>query len=178
MRCERSNFCELSENGYKLVRIESTPASVCCSVVLLSVLLSGCGKGLSDEQLQKVTVNAASSASATTTDLIKPVPLTASAPALLPEDTNNVAAEEGDAPRQVHEFNPADFPDACNDYVDAVSQCIDVMNKSGLEGTASLQMQLDEMQASWLKETDKSTLNNTCSSALLDIDPALRDLGC
>ena len=142
------------------------------------MLLSACGKGLSDEQLQKVTVNAASSASATTTDLIKPVPLTASAPALLPEDTNNVAAEEGDAPRQVHEFNPADFPDACNDYVDAVSQCIDVMNKSGLEGTASLQMQLDEMQASWLKEADKSNLNNTCSSALLDIDPALRDLGC
>ena len=177
MRCERSNFCELSENGYKLVRIESTPVSVCCTAVLLGVLLSGCGKGLSDEQLQKVTVNAASSASATTTDLIKPVPLTASAPALLPEDTNNVAAEEGDAPRQV-QFNPADFPDACNDYVDAVSQCIDVMNKSGLEGTASLQMQLDEMQASWLKETDKSTLNNTCSSALLDIDPALRDLGC
>ena len=178
MRCERSNFCELSENGYKLVRIESTPVSVCCTAVLLGVLLSGCGKGLSDEQLQKVTVNAASSASATTTDLIKPVPLTASAPALLPEDTNNVAAEEGDAPRQVHEFNPADFPDACNDYVDAVSQCIDVMNKSGLEGTASLQMQLDEMQASWLKEADKSNLNNTCSSALLDIDHALRDLGC
>lgn len=177
MRCERSNFCELSENGYKLVRIESTPASVCCSVVLLSVLLSGCGKGLSDEQLQKVTVNAASSASSAAPDLIKPVPLTASAPAPLPEEGNGLATE-GAAPRQVHEFNPADFPDACNDYVDAVSQCIDVMNKSGLEGTASLQMQLDEMQASWLKETDKSTLNNTCSSALLDIDPALRDLGC
>ena len=74
MRCERSNFCELSENGYKLVRIESTPVSVCCPAVLLGVLVSGCGKGLSDEQLQKVTVNAASSASATTTDLIKPVP--------------------------------------------------------------------------------------------------------
>ena len=177
MRCERSNFCELSENGYKLARITSTPVSVCSTPALLGVLLSGCGKGLSDEQLQKVTVNAASSASATTTDLIKPVPLTASAPALLPEDTN-VVAEEGDAPRQVHEFNPADFPDACNDYVDAVSQCIDVMNKSGLEGTASLQMQLDEMQASWLKEADKSNLNNTCSSALLDIDHALRDLGC
>ena len=177
MRCERSNFCELSENGYKLVRIETTPAHVCCSVVLLGLLLGGCGKGLSDEQLQKVTVNAASSASSVAPDLIKPESLTASAPASLPEETNGLAVES-DAPRQVHEFNPADFPDACNDYVDAVSQCIDVMNNSGLEGTASLQMQLDEMQASWLKETDKSTLNNTCSSALLDIDPALRDLGC
>ena len=87
-------------------------------------------------------------------------------------------AEEPKAAKPVHEFNPADFPDACNDYVDAVSQCIDVMNKGGLEGTASLQMQLDEMQASWLKETDKSNLNNTCSTALMDIDPALRDLGC
>ena len=177
LRCERSNFCELSENGYKLVRIESTPVSVCCSAVLLSLLLSSCGKGLSDEQLQKVTVKAASGASDASTDLIQPVPLTASAPpAMVPTETTDLASTS--TPRPVHEFNPADFPDACNDYVDAVSQCIDVMNKSGLEGTASLQMQLDEMQASWLKETDKSSLNNTCSSALMDIEPALRDLGC
>ena len=160
------------------MRIEFTPAYVYCSTVLLGLLLSGCGKGLSDEQLQKVTVKAASSASAASTDLIQPVPLTASAPpAIAPAETTDLATTST-TPRPVHEFNPADFPDACNDYVDAVSQCIDVMNKSGLEGTASLQMQLDEMQASWLKEADKSNLNNTCSSALMDIEPALRDLGC
>ena len=161
------------------MRIPSTSACVCCSAVLLSVLLSACGKGLSDEQLQKVTVKPASAASTPSTDLIQPVPLTASSPDPIPTGVEPEAlAEEPKAAKPVHEFNPADFPDACNDYVDAVSQCIDVMNKGGLEGTASLQMQLDEMQASWLKETDKSNLNNTCSTALMDIDPALRDLGC
>ncbi|WP_155970418.1 MULTISPECIES: hypothetical protein [Vitreoscilla] len=78
----------------------------------------------------------------------------------------------------VREFNPADFPDACNDYIDEVLQCIKVMDQAGMEGTASMQMQLSEMQASWLNTSDSNALNQTCKLALLDVEPVLQDLGC
>lgn len=146
---------------------------------MFSLLLSACGDGLSDKQLQKVTLQAASTASEASVaapDMMQPQTLTASAPEPLPAE--GMGEQASSKPKPGHEFNPADFPDSCNDYIDSVAQCIDVMDKSGLEGTASLQMQLDEMQASWLKETDKNSLNATCSNALMDIEPALRDLGC
>lgn len=87
----------------------------------------------------------------------------------LTEESRNVS---------VREFNPADFPDACNDYIDEVLQCIKVMDQAGMEGTASMQMQLSEMQASWLNTADSNALNQTCKLALMDMEPVLQDLGC
>lgn len=96
------------------------------------------------------------------------VPPNAAANALT-QDSRNVS---------VREFNPADFPDACNDYIDEVLQCVKVMEQAGMEGTASMQMQLSEMQASWLNTSDSNALNQTCKLALMDMEPVLQDLGC
>lgn len=171
------------------MKISSHPVSVFNVTALACIfLLSACGEGLSNEQLQQVTVSTASAvadnadsehkADAASVEMMQPTVMAASAPPLATESFEFEADTAKAAHKVVEEFNPADFPDACNDYIEAVSQCIDIMDKSGLEGTASMQMQLDEMQASWLKEPDKNTLNLTCSSALSDIEVALHDLGC
>lgn len=149
------------------------------------VLLAACGEGASQEQVKRVTVADSPKSAASAPENLTPEPLTASAPSASAAAGNaadadlGAAAPSADASR-VREFNPADFPDACNDYVDAVSQCITVMEKNGLEGTASLQMQLDEMQASWLMNSSgqERDLEAVCSEALSEIHSALHDLGC
>lgn len=154
---------------------------LCVSSMVLG-LLSACGEGLSDKQLQKANLAASAASDAVSEhEVMAPQPLTASAPVIEVHEVASepvVTAPEARTSSVIHEFNPADFPDACNDYIDTVSQCIDVMNKQGMEGTGSMQMQLDEMQASWLKETDKDNLNRTCSEAITTVEPMLHDLGC
>ena len=152
------------------------------SVLALAVLaLSACGES---EEVNAVAASDAKSKAIASMVVDLPEPVSAVLPAV---SDATVTASAAAVPTMiastpsslaVREFNPADFPDACNDYIDEVLQCIKVMEQSGMEGTASMQMQLSEMQASWLKETDQKALNQTCQLSLMDIAPVLQDLGC